>query len=370
MQSNSCIFVGLDVHKKTVAFCAKNADGTIVCQGDVAANRKSLGQWAELLPRPWHGVMEATLFTGWIYDFLKPRCDRLVVAQPLMMRAICASKKKNDRVDAQKLADALRADLVPECYMAPSNIRELRRVLRFRNLMVRMAVRMKNKCSGLLMEVGAQYDKKKLRGKGYFEQLMKDLAPEEMPESVRKLLGLSRAQVELFSRMEKQLVKALRTNVLIKERVERLKTIDGVGDILALTWVLEVGESERFSSVGKAHSYCGLTSAQSSSGETSKRMPISKLRNKHLQTMLIEAAKLAPHHNEELAALAERERERGHRNRATLVVARKLVSYMLAVDRSGKPFEKRTATAQATEQTGKNKKAKAGVKMKSKTRTK
>ena len=62
----------------------------------------------------------------------------------------------------------------------------------------------------------------------------------------------------------------------------------------------------------------------------------------HLQTVLIEAAKLAPRWNPQLAAIHEREIQRGHRNRATLAVARKLVAYLLAVDKSGKPFEIRT----------------------------
>jgi hypothetical protein len=63
--------------------------------------------------------------------------------------------------------------------------------------------------------------------------------------------------------------------------------------------------------------------------------------------MLIEAAKLAPRWNPELAAVYEREKERGNRNRATLAVARKLVAYLMAVDKSGRPFEpKRPAGVQ------------------------
>jgi hypothetical protein len=54
----------------------------------------------------------------------------------LFLRAIGASKKK-DRIDSEKIADLLRCDLLPECYMAPSWIRELRRMLRYRNLLVR-----------------------------------------------------------------------------------------------------------------------------------------------------------------------------------------------------------------------------------------
>ena len=85
-----------------------------------------------------------------------------------MLKAITAAKKKNDRADAEKIADLLRVNLLPECHMMPEELRELRRVLRYRNMIVSTAVKMKNKMSGLLMEVGADYDKKKLHGKKYF----------------------------------------------------------------------------------------------------------------------------------------------------------------------------------------------------------
>lgn len=67
-------YVGLDIHKKLIAYCIKTVDGRLVAQGEVAANRKSLGEWANGLPGPWVGAMEATIFTGWIYDFLAPFC--------------------------------------------------------------------------------------------------------------------------------------------------------------------------------------------------------------------------------------------------------------------------------------------------------
>jgi len=116
-------------------------------------------------------------------------------------------------------------------------------------------------------------------------------------------------------------------------------TIPGVGKITALTWTLEMGDPGRFSSIRKAVSYCGLCSAQKESAGKEQRGPISKKRNKHLQTMLIEAAKLAPHWNEQLAIVHERELKKGNRNRATLAVARKLVAYMLAVDKNQADFK-------------------------------
>jgi transposase len=111
------------------------------------------------LPQPWTAAMEATMFTGWIYDHLKPHAAALKVAHPLMLRAIAAAKKKNDRIDASKICDCLRCDFLPECHMAPTAIRERRRTLRYRNLLVRQMVQMKIKISSLLMEAGVSYNK-------------------------------------------------------------------------------------------------------------------------------------------------------------------------------------------------------------------
>ena len=194
-------FIGLDIHKKTISFCAKAQDGTILDQGTIVARRDTLVVWAKARPRPWIGAMEATLFTGWIYDLLKPLAKELKVAHPAMLKAIAASKKKNDKVDARTIADLLRCNLLPECYMAPCAIRDLRRVLRYRNLVVRQATRMKNRIAGLLMETGTSYNKERLHGKAYFSELLGSLR--DVPRSVVELLRLSRGQLEFFAAIQR-----------------------------------------------------------------------------------------------------------------------------------------------------------------------
>ena len=334
---NVFYYIGLDIHKRTITYCVKRFDGFIIQHGTVAAERKALLKWLSGIPGCWIGAMEATMFTGWVYDFLKPHALELKVAHPEMLKAITAAKKKNDRADAEKIADLLRIDLLPECYMAPQELRELRRILRYRNMIVRTAVRMKNKISGLLMEVGATYDKKRLHGKAYFNCLLERV--EDVPASVKDLLKLSRGSLDMFTAVQKKLLKALKEDDLIRQRVQRLMSIQGVGEVLALTWVLEIGEVSRFSSSRQAISYCGLCSAQHQSAGREHRGPISKKRNKHLQAMLIEAAKMAPRWNAELAFLHEKKLAHSNCNQATLAVARKLVKYLLAVDRRESDFE-------------------------------
>src|SRR6201984_2735971 len=339
-------YIGLDVHKQKISYCVKDISGKVHAEGWIPAARRALELWMKTLPQPWSAAMEATMFTGWIYDHLKPHAAALKVAHPLMLRAIVAAKKKNDRIDANKICDCLRCDFLPECYMASTAIRERRRTLRYRNLLVRQMVQMKIKISSLLMEAGVSYNKQRLHKAGYFRELL--AKNPDIEEGLVSLLRLCRETVVRLGKTESALVRSLQRDSLLMDCVERLMTIPAVGPITALTWALEVGDARRLSSIKKAISYCGLCGAERSTGNTVIRTPLSKQRNKHLQTTLIEAAKMAPRISSDLAALYDREKQKGNANRATLAVARKLVAYLVAVDRREKGFlivknENRTA---------------------------
>src|ERR1700683_1004568 len=323
---NAIHYIGLDVHKKSISYCIKTAAGQIVKEGTVASERSVLRSWAASIQQPWHGAMEATIFSAWIYDTLKPYAERLEMGHPAKMKAITAGKKKSDAIDARTIADLVRCDLLPSCYVFSPDLRDLRRLMRYRHMMVQQSVRMHNKTAGLLMESGVPFHKTKLHGKKYFSNLVKSL--EEVPESVKDLLCMSCGVKDMVD--------------VLHKRVERLSSIDGVREITALTWALEVGDPHRFASIADAVSYCGLTAALHSSAGKQQRGPISKQRNAWLQTALIEAAKLAPRWNPQLAQLYGQQLKRGHANRATLQVARKLVAYLLDVEQSGQPFQPHT----------------------------
>ena len=114
-------YIGLDVHKRTISYCVKDAAGHVHQEGKIGSTRCELDAWIKILPQPRMIAMEATIFTGWIYDHLLPHAERVKVAHPLMLRAIAAAKKKNDKIDAGKIADCLRCDFLPECHMAPTD---------------------------------------------------------------------------------------------------------------------------------------------------------------------------------------------------------------------------------------------------------
>jgi transposase len=220
--------------------------------------------------------------------------------------------------------------------MASTAIRDRRRTLRYRSLLVRQMVQMKNRVSGLLLETGVNYNKSRLHKVGYFADLMS--TNEEVNESIRPLLKISREHIMRAQKLDYALVSSLERDPLLAERLERLRTVPGVGPITALTWALEIGDFTRFRSIKQAISYCGLCGDERSSADKVMRMPLSKQRNKHIQRVLIEAAKLAPRYSHELAMVRERELQKGNPNRATLAVARKMVSYLLAVERRKQNF--------------------------------
>ena len=122
-------YIGLDVHKKTISYCVKDAAGKVHQEGKIGSTRRELDAWIKTLPQPRMIAMEATIFTGWIYDHLLPHAEKVKVAHPLMLRAIAAAKRKNDKIDASKIADCLRCDFLPECHMASTEIRDRRRTL-------------------------------------------------------------------------------------------------------------------------------------------------------------------------------------------------------------------------------------------------
>jgi hypothetical protein len=186
-------YIGLDVHKKTMSYCVKDVSGRIQQEGKVGSTRRELDCWMKTLPQPWTVAMEATIFSGWIYDHLLPHAAQIRVAHPLMLRAIAAAKKKNDQIDASKIADCLRCDFLPECHMMPTELRDRRRTLRYRHLLVRQMVQMKNRVSGLLMETGVEYNKQRLHKVSYFRELLS--ANEEVHSSIRPLLKLSRETI-------------------------------------------------------------------------------------------------------------------------------------------------------------------------------
>ena len=215
--------------------------------------------------------------------------------------------------------------------MASTEIRDRRRTLRYRHLLVRQMVQMKNRVSGLLLETGVSHNKQRLHKGGYFRDLL--ATNEDISESIRPLFKLSGETIVRVQKTDYALLSSLQRDPLLAARIKRLRTVPGVGPVTAVTWALEIGDVSRFRSIKQAISYCGLCGDEKSSADKVLRTPLSKQRNKHIQRVLVEAAKLAPKLDHELALVYEKAKQKGNANRATLAVARKMVAWLLAVDR-------------------------------------
>lgn len=333
---NSPHYIGLDVHKKTIWYCTKNAEGEIVREGRFAATIEGIEEWCRSQKTEWVALMEATMFSHWIFDTMKPYAVEVRIGHPAAMKEALRVKHKNDRNDARRFAEMCRNNSVRTLYVMPREMRALRRQLRVRNLLKRQVVQLKNRMASILMETGVEFPASRLHTKRAYQALLDNPAT---PPTVKTLVRMLRRLIQNLAEAQKAIFRDLEKAPELKQRLELLQTIPCVGRIMALTWALEVGDVSRFRSHSQAVSYCGLVSAQNESAGKDKGGPLSKVRNKDLQHMVIEVSHLAPRVYWKLGEIYRKVHlEQGSGGAAAIAVARKLVSYLLSVDRSGKPF--------------------------------
>jgi hypothetical protein len=103
-------YIELDVHKKTISYCVKDMSGRVQQEGKVGATRRELDCWMKTLPQPLTVAMEATIFSGWIYDHLLPHSTQIKVAQSCAW--ICAYKTKSEGVNLSTVRGTAWAHLL------------------------------------------------------------------------------------------------------------------------------------------------------------------------------------------------------------------------------------------------------------------
>ena len=144
--------------------------------------------------------------------------------------------------------------------MASTAIRERRRTLRCLNVLVRQTVQMKIKIGSLLMEAEVSYSKQRLHKAGYFRELL--ATSPNIDEGLRSSLRLWPRDCSTVAKNRECLGVFLERDPLLLQHAKRLMSIPANGPITALTWALEIGELQRFSSIKKVISYCGLCGAE------------------------------------------------------------------------------------------------------------
>src|SRR5262249_18920654 len=216
--------------------------------------------------------------SGW-RSLLEAEGIELHLAHPRQTKAIAAARVKTDAVDARALAHLLRADLLPEAYVAPRGLRELRELLRHQIGLSRLRTALKNRVHALLARQGIQRGRAELfgpRGRRFLAELA-------LPEPTRRRLESLLALIADFDRELTAVKRDLQACAKDDPRVRVLTRIPGVGSFIALLVIAEVGDVGRFPSARHVASFAGLTPRVRNAGERIRLGPISHQGSPHLR---------------------------------------------------------------------------------------
>src|SRR5262245_2696481 len=144
------IYVGIDLHRKRSQIAALDEQGNELLSRRVANEPEALKAILSELGDELQVALEATYGWEWLADLLEAEGHELHLSHPLRTKAIAAARVKTDAVDARTLAHLLRSDLLPEAYVAPRELRDLRDLLRHRVVLTRMRSALKNRVHALL----------------------------------------------------------------------------------------------------------------------------------------------------------------------------------------------------------------------------
>ena len=267
-------------------------------------------------------AVEATYGWEWLAELLEDAGYDVHLAHPLRTRAIAAARVKTDAVDAKTLAHLLRADLLPEAYVAPRELRDLRELLRHRIALTAMRAALKNRVHAILAKHGITRQHSDLFGKGG-RQFLGEL---ELREPPRRRLDSLLALIDDFDREIEQTTKEIDQRAKADDRVDVLCQIRGVGRYTAMLIIAEVGEIARFPDARHLCAWAGLTPTVRSSDNKARLGHISRQGSPALRWALVEAAQKCTTGGGPLRETFERIAKRRGRKVAKVAVARHILT--------------------------------------------
>ena len=248
------VYVGMEVHRK------RSQVAIVEDAGVQQHNRNLANDPAKLIPvlgalAPGTPVaFEAAYGWGWLVELLEELELEPHLVHPSRCKAIASARLKNDKVDAHTLAQLLRADLLPEAWIAPQQVRDLRALLRHRAALVRLSTSLKNRVHAVLADRGISEDRGLWTGPG--RAWLADL---ELPPTPRAIIddccGVLDALATPIGRLEHQISAMAKPD----PRVQALMALPGVGKLTAMTLVAEIGDITRFPTARKLCAWAGLT---------------------------------------------------------------------------------------------------------------
>lgn len=282
--------VGLDVHSTRSSLCVLDDRGNRVLQREVRGGRELLLSAVAELPRPFRVCYEASCGYGRLHDQLRNVADTVQVAHPGHLRLIFRAKRKNDRVDAAKLAKLLHLGEVPVVHVPGVDVRSWRRIIELRQALVSKRVSAKNALRAVLRSQAIVAPKKKGLWTRAGRQWMAGL---DLPEGEKLTVELHLMEVASLTDQIKAVEKRLGTIAAGHPGVQLLQTIPGIGPRTAEAFVAYVDDPKRFARSKQFGCYFGLVPCQDASGGTNRLGHITREGPSTVRKLLVEAAHVA-----------------------------------------------------------------------------
>jgi transposase len=314
--------VGIDLHRNRSHVAAIDEQGELVLSRRIVNDRDAFLELLGRLDGETRIAVEATYGWEWLAELLEDAGYEMHLAHPLRTRAIAAARVKTDAVDARTLAHLLRADLLPEAYIAPRELRDLRELLRHRAALVGMRTAVKNRVHAVLARHGVTNQHADLFGKAG----RAFLAGLELREPPRRRLDSLLAVIGDFDREIATTTLEIDQRAKQDNRVEVLCQIRGVGRYTAMLIIAEVGEINRFPTARHLCAWAGLTPTVRSSDGKARLGRISRQGSPLLRWALVEAAQKTPTGGGPLREQFERIAKRRGRKVAKVAVARQILT--------------------------------------------
>jgi transposase len=265
-------------------------------------------------------VVESTYNWYWLVDGLMAEGYQVHLANTAAIQQYNGLKYTDDNSDARWLAHLLRLGVLPEGYIYPRADRPVRDLLRKRSQMVRQRTTNLLSIQNLLTRnTGESLSANRVKGLD-LQQIDQLLPDGDLALAVKANLSVMSSadeQVELLEQTVTQRVK-------LRPQFSFLKTVPGIGEILALTIMLETGDIGRFSSVGNFASYCRCVGSQKISNGKKKGQGNTKNGNKYLSWAFVEAAHFAIRFNSKIKSFDQRKKAKTKGVVAIKAVAHKL----------------------------------------------
>lgn len=323
-------YCGIDLHARILYVCILDQEGNVCVHKEIPANPERLYKLLE----PYLGNIvvgvECMHCWYWVSDFCQDLHVDFILGHALYMKAIHGGKAKNDRIDSHKIAKLIRGGNFPLAYVYPKPMRATRDLLRRRTKFVRHGGSMKAHVSNTTSQYNLPPNKVNLKNVGAREQLKSSFPDPVVQRNIDLDMAILDCYAKQLSKIEWFIEQQAKEHNPAHLRL--LKSISGIGRILALTIIYEIGDINRFDSVQKFASYCRLVKCKAESAGKSYGTQGNKIGNAHLKWAFSEAAALYLRGNKDAQKYLLTLQKRMSKAKALSVLAHKIgrcVYYML-----------------------------------------